>query len=449
MLDGKLSESTKKLAIENLRKRVYQPVLNSLQKNNGQHWWLKGTNNWNAVCLAGVTASALAFEPDYETRLKLSALAYQQISGFINGFMNDGYCVEGVGYFSYGFGYFALLRDALYKSTSGKIDLFENEKVSKMVGYPIKSEIINGIYPAITDCRVDTKPAEWLTYYTFNNYNSDQHGLKWKNVKLKGDDMVSVLLFLFGDSPSKLKIDFENNNTLRSFFPDLAILNCRPKGKSKNKLGVSIMGGCNGYSHNHNDLGTYTIVINDETVMGDMGGPTAYTSKTFSSERYSLYKSFSSIGHPVPFVDNTEQHESTKAKGILIDKSFTDIKDEIIFDLKSGYKNNNINSLTREMSYDRNKNNVTIIDRFDSKNNIDFETCITSRTEFKIENNKIIFNTKGNYAIEVSIEASDNYEIDQYEIKDHAMIPFTRIGIKLKNKQIEGYIALNYNVISK
>jgi len=448
LLGHKVNPKVKKLAIQNLEKRIFNPVIKSLANPGGQQFWLNITNNWNAVCVSGVTAAALATQTDLKKRAFFVTFGQQLITKFIDGFLDDGYCVEGIGYYSYGFGNFLLLRETLMNATSGKIDLLNNTKVSKMAGYPLKSEIMNGLYPAIADCRTKTEPAEWIMHHLRKNYSWEINSYA-TTPSITRVDLLSDLIQLFGNN-SRLKhfSKVETSNSIRSFFPEIGLLYSRPlKQSGKHQSGIAIMGGNNGFSHNHNDLGTYNIVLGDVLMMGDMGGPTAYTSKTFSNERYSLYKSFASFGHPVPLVDGVEQHESLQAKGMVVDTLFTDAVDRIVYDLKSGYKTDKLTQLTRSMNYERKDTTViTVTDVFKAISPIAFETALTTREQVKIVDDKIFIYTN-NKKLEVKIESSAPYTISQTQIADYGMVAFTRIAISFTNKVNEGEIALRYKTI--
>ncbi len=449
LLGNKIDTKVRKLALKNLEKRVFTPVIKSLDTPNGQHWWLTTDNNWNAVCVAGVTAAALATETNLKKRAFFVSFGEQQIKHFLSGFKDDGYCVEGIGYFSYGFGYFMLLRETLMNATNSKIDLLKNEKVAKIAIYPLKSEIINGIYPAIADCGTNSKPAEWIMHHLRKNYNWNTLAYA-SNPTITQLDLMSDLIHLFGNNSIINNFSIaETSGSIRSFFPSIGLLYSRPqRNTDKNKMAIAIMGGSNGFSHNHNDLGTYNIVMDKDLMMGDMGGPKIYTNKTFSKERYSLYKTFSSIGHPVPLVDGVEQHESKSANGVVIDTMFTDAADRIVYELKSGYKLQKLKSLTRTMIYERKDSTIIkIIDTFSASSPITFETALTTRENVTIEGSKIYISTT-NKKLEIGIDSKVPFSIQQTEIADYGMQPFTRIAILLNNKVSEGDVVLTYKIVS-
>ena len=59
-LDDKISEPVRQAVIDSMYVRVFNPVKDALQTGKGYTFnWFNNTNNWNAVCLAGVTSAAV------------------------------------------------------------------------------------------------------------------------------------------------------------------------------------------------------------------------------------------------------------------------------------------------------------------------------------------------------------------------------------------------------
>ena len=75
------------------------------------------TNNWNSVCLAGVTGAALTLLADKEERAYFVAAAEKYNVYGMKGYADDGYCSEGVGYYNYGFRAYILLREEVCRDT--------------------------------------------------------------------------------------------------------------------------------------------------------------------------------------------------------------------------------------------------------------------------------------------------------------------------------------------
>ena len=89
----------------------------------------------------------------------------------------------------------------------------------------------------------------------------------------------------------------------------------------RNKSGwfVGAKGGHNNESHNHNDIGSFILYIDNTPVFVDAGVET-YSKKTFSAERYTIW-TMQSDYHNLPVINGTSQApgEKFKAKDVSCD----------------------------------------------------------------------------------------------------------------------------------
>lgn len=127
-IDDRLPAETKALAMCAFREKVFRPIYRCLEETK-PFYWFTVTNNWNSVCLAGVTGAALALLQDKEERAYFVAAAEKYYVYGMKGYSDDGYCSEGVGYYNYGFCSFILLREEICRATKGKIDFFRTPKL--------------------------------------------------------------------------------------------------------------------------------------------------------------------------------------------------------------------------------------------------------------------------------------------------------------------------------
>ena len=91
LLGNKLSDKTRVLIRENLRRRILDPYLAMVAGKRKVNWWMMTTNNWNAVCLAGVTGTALAVVESQDERARFVAAAMKYSKNFLRGFTPGGY----------------------------------------------------------------------------------------------------------------------------------------------------------------------------------------------------------------------------------------------------------------------------------------------------------------------------------------------------------------------
>ena len=66
-----LSPAVSKRLEQELNRRILVPFDQISLKKRAPFWWMTRKMNWNAVCLAGITGTILAVEPDYGKRLRM------------------------------------------------------------------------------------------------------------------------------------------------------------------------------------------------------------------------------------------------------------------------------------------------------------------------------------------------------------------------------------------
>ena len=135
-LGDRLTPALRERLRKEVKRRILDPYLAVVREGQIRgNWWMKGDSNWNAVCTAGVVCTALALLDKPEERAEV--LAAMEISNphFISGFTDDGYCSEGMGYWNYGFGHFAMMGLAVREATGGRLDIFQGEKLKGVAEY--------------------------------------------------------------------------------------------------------------------------------------------------------------------------------------------------------------------------------------------------------------------------------------------------------------------------
>ena len=246
LLNDKIDREVYQKVVDTLFKRVFTPVLRTVRNLDNRHYWLTVTNNWNSVCIAGVTAAALAIIPEVELRADFVAMAEKYSKNGIIGYRDDGYCVEGLGYYNYGFGNYILLREAIWRATGGKLDLFNDDKIIKIATFGIRSEINNGVYPAIADCRLNTTPSPWLLWYLENNLKVEMTDLSREDIPFQKEvNLLIDMLVTFTESTCSLSSDtyVVDNMGLRSYFEQAGLLISRPR-KENLTDGLSVAINC-------------------------------------------------------------------------------------------------------------------------------------------------------------------------------------------------------------
>jgi len=445
LLGNKLSAKTRKLIRENVRRRLLDPFLAMIKGKRERDWWMETTSNWNAVCLAGVVGAALAIAESREERARFILAGEKYSKNFLRGFGTDGYCTEGLGYWNYGFGHYILLAETILQATEGKLDLLKSEDVKRPAAFGARIEIMNGVYPAFGDCSVNVQPSQRLMAYVSRRYGLRLSQFE-KEVPSADGQLFGCLLHSFPNSLSGKKTVGRKATTLaaRTLFDKSGILICRPSSVKLCRMGVALKGGNNAEHHNHNDVGTFIVVVGETSVLLDPGSE-VYTSRTFSAKRYES-KVLNSYGHPVPVVAGKLQSTGSEAYGEVLKTEFTDRMDTLALDISSAYAVKELKKLTRTFVYSRSgKGSLTVTDEVEFGKPMEFSTALITLGKWKKQGADKVLVSDGDEAVLVHIEADGlDFEIKAEKIKEDVRtkrLP-TRIGISLKKPVTKARVVL-------
>lgn len=447
LLDDRLSPEVKARVLDAFQEKVFRPIHRCLEETK-PFWWFTVTNNWNSVCLAGVTGAALALLPGREERAYFVAVAEKYHTYGMKGYADDGYCSEGVGYYNYGFRAYILLREEICRATQGKIDFFRTPKFVRIAQYGKKIQMLNGVCPAYSDCRMGLTVDGFINNYCDNVLGTAPYSEKYV-FPATGRNLSLYCIELFPNQAWKLEQNDEirqalqeESDPLHTFYEKAGILVARPAKGSTCRLAVSAKGGNNAENHNHNDIGSYAVSLGKETMAGDQGGPFSYPGDYFSDDAPDKYSIKGSFGHPVPLVDGMQQTTGAKAQASVLKKEMTDSRDIFSIDLTSAYNTPKLEKLIRTFTYDRDRDgSFTVEDGFSANAPLRFETALTTAAKWRQTDANHILLTAGDEQMMVTIEASGAVELTSDTIQVNSPA-YTRIGIRLKKTAEKGYIRL-------
>jgi len=435
LLADKLSPEIRRLIHDNLNRRIFGPYQDMVLGKRKQNWWMTGTNNWNAVCLAGVTGSALAVIDSPRQRAFFIAAAENYSQNFLDGFTDDGYCSEGLGYWNYGFGYYVMLSEMIYQATGGKVDLLQNDKAQKAATFGAQIEIINGVYPAFADCSISAQPSSKLMYFLSRRLGFALRSWEQIDPVSAGGSLYQSMMYSCPNSASRALLSQGPSQDLgiRSWFDQAGVLISRPVPNSSSRLAVALKGGHNQEHHNHNDVGSFVVVLDDEPLLIDPGGE-VYTARTFSSRRYES-NVLNSFGHPVPLVAGKLQKTGRQAQGRVISRNFTDNADTLVLDISSAYDVPELKKLERKFVYSRTgKGSLSVTDEVTFSQPCDFGTALITFDSWKQSSpgSLIVYDSQKSLHVDIKVTGAD-FEIQPETIQEdvNARKQPTRLGINL------------------
>jgi hypothetical protein len=453
-LGDRLAPATRARIRTEARLRVIDPYLAAVRGGNGSPRmnWMKGDNNWNAVCHAGTVGTILSLAEDPRERALALAGAEIYLPFFVSGFTDDGYCSEGLGYWSYGFGSYLFLTEAVLQATRGHLDLLAAEKLRAVATYPSRLEISSGVYPTFADGGLGQQAPAWALDYLNRRL---QLGRPDWTLPTASDLPISHPLgaTLFGagamgfldrsgdapatDTPPPAR-------PLRDVFSDAGIFILRGATGPVGPFGIAFKGGHNDEHHNHNDLGSYVVGTGRYTPILDPGME-AYTARTFGPKRYDS-DLINSYGHNVPMVAGKLQQTGRQAEAFVTEKSFSDTEDRVVLDLIAAYDVNSLTALTRTFTYRRADTGEFIVaDRFTFTQPEAFGTALITMGNFRqLAPDRLLVSDRDGL-LEVTIDT----EGAAFEIKSEILRDKTpggqqarRIGINLVAPSTAGAITI-------
>ena len=435
LLGDKLNPLVVKRAKEEIKKRITDRFLYG---NISDFWWAHGTNNWAAVCAGSVGMAAICEYDDNDKLAEMVMKVLESMRTFMSGFSSDGACLEGTGYWSYGFGYFSCFADMLYRRTGGEIDLFNDEKVHLVAMFPLKTFFYGSRTVSFSD-------------------SGSYGGL--------GLGLITMLSSHYPDmvipSTAKLSEGVETTGchrfalNLRSFIwsgnekpasSDELKIYPLPEAQwyianGNDNFGFAAKGGNNNEPHNHNDIGHFIVYRNGDEFFCDLGSG-EYSRQYFGKERYT-FAHCGSQGHSVPIINGKTQvaGKDAYAECVTVDETGISMRYE------KAYRDDTLRELYRKFSFDKENAVVNIRDRFvfDSKPESVTERFVT-RVKPEVTDGEVILKTeKGKVALKFEKDSFVT-SVTPNEVGDHMGVPFTYYNIDLCVKNPEKSMEFEFTV---
>ena len=256
------------------------------------------SNNWSAVCTCSVASVMMLLYPE---RVEALLPRFEASMGrFLSGLGDDGVCLEGCSYWSYGFGFFTMYADLVKQFTNGKIDWWKNEKVKTVATFQQKMYLSGKAAVSFADGPTELTCFLWLLHRLKKQYPDNVLVYDTKY----GENEIGKFCYLLRQLLWIDKEIFENpapiNTPLECYFDQSQWF-----VKKTEFYGFAAKGGYNREPHNHNDVGSFIYAKNERQILADIGTG-KYTRQYFSAERYEILEP-SSRGHSVPIIDDKYQ----------------------------------------------------------------------------------------------------------------------------------------------
>lgn len=436
VLDGELSKKVKDEVRENVFKRVLNPFYGS---NPPYSSWEYSEHNWCAVCSGSIGIASIYLlreEPD-KLNQYLERIC-NSLSHYIDGFLDDGACMEGLSYFTYGMTYYVSFAALMYEYSNGKVDLLNNEKCAKIASFQQNCYFKGG------------------RSISFSDGNSREHfkmgltaklALTYKNVSIPNMNQVALFDFdsayrwsaiyrdyiwvnEYVDKIESDTLDIKQNDQIVLPFSQWSIC------QSENNIGMAVKGGNNDEPHNHNDIGNFLYVNGHDMLITDLGAG-EYTKAYFGAGRYEILCN-SSFGHNVPIINEKPQLYGKEYKSSIFN---TDGWGNTTIEFSGAYERGDLTSLVRDMDFNRMSGELIVTDTFIiNDNTTSIKENLVTEYEPVIDNNEIrIYGEKTGCSIIVD-EGVDSIEVITANHSNHdgklVKVYLIRIDVPIRSGEV-------------
>lgn len=299
-------------------KRIFSPLLNESNKY-GYMSKTEPVNNWNPWIMSNWLMSSLLLESDELRRQEMAYHSMLGLDSFFNSLGEDGGSDEGPSYWFGAGGSATDYLDLMKKSTSGRIDIFDELLIQNMSSYIYKTHISDRYFVTFADSVPSMTPDGLLLYRigeAIKNEPLSKFG-QWAHHKFGMRSTDGFMRMRMLENLMSLQKVPKKNGSLKNvpyaWFGDIQVLVAR----NRYGLFLATHGGHNAESHNHNDVGDFIIYQDGQPMIIDAGRGN-YTAKTFTSERYNLWFTRSDH-HNVPLINGMVQEEGRQYRAVDVE----------------------------------------------------------------------------------------------------------------------------------
>ncbi|UXT20057.1 heparinase [Agrobacterium tumefaciens] len=317
-------------------RRITRPYL-------ARHFWWVGNgdermNNWTAWITQNVLLSTLLLPTDQSTRRSVVEKALKSLDAFQKDYAEDGACEEGVLYYGHAalclFGAMSIL-DA--SAPGFMAPLFHAPKLRSMAEFILNMHVAEDRFFNFADApaKVETsgvreylfgKAVSSLPLQAFAaacwNRSPDRLMCKEWNLWYRVQAVLAIPELSAPVPGQSAKTDIA--------YPGIGLAIARD-----GVFDLAVKAGNNGESHNHNDVGSFTLYKNGRPFIIDVGVET-YTAKTFSPQRYDIW-TMQSAFHNLPTFGGVMQAAGAEFAARDFVAEFSEEQTEVSFDIAGAY----------------------------------------------------------------------------------------------------------------
>ena len=378
-----------------LNDRIFKPYFS-------EHFWWMGNGkepmcNWTPWITQNVLLAALTRKEDFFTedeRRSFIEKAAVSLDFFLDEYGDDGCCNEGAQYYSHAglclFGALEIMRNALDDGCGEKKNhfaaVYTEPLISNIGSYIVKMHAAGEYYINFADCSPICGRRS-AREYLYGKATRDEAlmsfaALDFAKASLSErllSDEINLFYHVMQAFTCEEMLSYKGKEISPAdcFFESTGLLIARDE-----HFVLAAKAGNNADSHNHNDVGSFTVYKDGQPLIIDLGVET-YTARTFSDKRYEIWTMQSQFHNLPTFLEkNYDEKLGTDSAADLYDNRIIMEKDGAAFkatdvscslntstlkmDIAPAYGDDRIKSYFREISLIKGEG-VMIKDSYDGE----------------------------------------------------------------------------------
>ena len=366
--------------VRRIRFEVTRRVLEVCEKEIS--WWYEGKNNWSVWCCYSVNAAAIeVWQDDKERLAAFLAKHIVPMKSFTDRYPEDGGCNEGPCYWVVAVGMLMNGIDVLQRRLGGMESWLEDPKIRRMVEFIPRMNLSGKWFMGFSDaesCFLKLPRGCFAKYGRMVNCpqmiaaavalpEPDQKDFRF------GNRTTGSIFDTIADLTEDLSSSVPRVYNAVDFWPDLQIWIARQFPENPgNGMVCCLKGGHNKQSHNHMDLGHFSLFNKNCPVIIDVGRG-IYSRTCFSGQRYTLWN-LNATGHNGARFDDMPQ-----GIGLEYAVKLDCQGDTLVCDLTGAFMpENKVSSYIRKIDFDRTNGAAELMEeaRFEGEK----EICISFYT---------------------------------------------------------------------
>ena len=344
--------------------------------------WYEGRNNWSVWCCYSVNAAAIEVWQDDKERLAAFLAKHMvPMKSFTDRYPEDGGCNEGPCYWVVAVGMLMNGIDVLQRRLGGMESWLEDPKIRRMVEFIPRMNLSGKWFMGFSDaesCFLKLPRGCFAKYGRMVNCpqmiaaavalpEPDQKDFRF------GNRNTGSIFDTIADLTEDLSSGVPRVYNAVDFWPDLQIWIARQFPENPgNGMVCCLKGGHNQQSHNHMDLGHFSLFNKNCPVIIDVGRG-IYSRTCFSGQRYTLWN-LNATGHNGARFDDMPQ-----GLGLEYAVKLDCQGDTLVCDLTGAFMpENKVSSYIRKIDFDRTNGAAELMEeaRFEGEK----EICISFYT---------------------------------------------------------------------